>query len=468
MAVDVLVVDDEADIRLTLSGLLEDEGWVIATAGGSNEALKQVIDQSPPVVVLDVWLEGSLLDGLEVLTAIQKERPDTVVLMMSGHSDIETAVNAIQDGAYDFIEKPFNADRMIISVSRAIEAGRLRQENAALKAQTHRDWSLIGQSQQVAALRGQIARLAKVNSRVLITGPSGAGKEVIARNIHSQSDRADAPFIAVNCASIRPETMEAALFGEETIGGVITPGLLQNADGGSVLLDEVADMPLETQAKMLRVIQEQTFTPVSSANQISVDVRVLVSTSRDLQAAVREGSFREDLYFRLNVVPVEAPALADRVDDIPILIDYFIERAAASGQPRRILSSNAMAALQAHAWPGNVRQLRNVVEWLLIMAPGAVDEEIGMQALPPDILKEDPASLLSERRTEVMELPLKEAREVFERNYLSAQVARFGGNVSKTAKSVGMERSALHRKMRALNIGPGGENVAADSDEDDA
>lgn len=462
MAIDVLVVDDEADIRLTLSGLLEDEGWTIGVAGGSEDALRQVIEYSPPVVVLDVWLEGSVLDGLEVLTAIRKERPETVVLMMSGHSDIETAVAAIQDGAYDFIEKPFNADRMIISVTRALEAAALRLENANLKAQSRRDWSLIGRSTQVSALRSQIAKLAKVNSRVLITGPSGAGKEVIARNIHDQSDRADAPFIAVNCASMRPDTMEAALFGEETATGVSTPGLLLSADGGSILLDEVADMPLETQAKMLRVIQEQTFTPVGSAEQISVDVRVLVSTSRDLPLAVKAGAFREDLYFRLNVVPLEAPALADRVDDIPILIAHFIDQAVAAGQPRRRIADTALAALQAHAWPGNVRQLRNVVEWLLIMAPGGTDDEIPSSALPPDILKEDPGALLTERQAEVMELPLKEAREVFERNYLAAQIARFGGNVSRTAKIVGMERSALHRKMRALNIGSNGEAATLD------
>lgn len=453
MTIDVLVVDDEADIRMTVSGLLEDEGYRVDVASDADTALAALADVGPRVVVLDVWLEGSRVDGLELLKEIREAAPMAVVLMMSGHADIETAVKAIQDGAYDFIEKPFAADRMIISVVRALEAADLRIENAALRAQHRRAWPLVGDSQAVATLRGQIARLAQANSRVLITGPSGSGKEVIARRIHAASERAEAPFIAVNCAGMRPESMESTLFGEQVADGVVVPGLLQKADKGVILLDEVADMPLATQAKMLRLIQEQTFMPVGAAASVSVDIRVMASTSRDLQELVREGRFREDLFFRLNVVPVAAPPLSARTDDVPLLVEHFIELAAATGQPRRSLTADAIAALQAHAWPGNVRQLRNVVEWLLIMAPGRPDEPIDVEALPPDILREDPGSLLAERRQAVMELPLKEAREEFERNYLAAQMARFGGNVSRTAKVVGMERSALHRKLRALNIG---------------
>lgn len=453
MTVDVLVVDDEADIRETVAGLLEDEGYRLAVAGDADGALSKVRETAPLVVVLDVWLEGSRVDGLALLKELRAEAPDAVVLMMSGHADIETAVKAIQDGAYDFIEKPFAADRMIISVGRALEAADLRRENATLRAANRREWPLIGESPVVSGLRNQIQRLAQVNSRVLITGPSGAGKEVIARGIHAASPRADRPFVAINCAGIRPDTMETTLFGEQIADGIVAPGLLQNADGGAILLDEVADMPLETQAKMLRVIQEQMFTPVGANHRVSVDIRVMASTSRDLQAMAGAGGFREDLYFRLNVVPIEAPPLADRAEDVPVLIEHFIDRAVAAGQPRRKLAEGAVAALQAHDWPGNVRQLRNVVEWLLIMAPGGVDDEIGADALPPDILRKDPSALLNERRAEVMELPLKEAREAFERNYLSAQMARFGGNVSKTAKIIGMERSALHRKLRALSIG---------------
>ncbi len=457
MTVDVLIVDDERDIRETVSGLLEDEGYRVAVAADADSALETLKVEGPRVVVLDVWLEGSRIDGLELLGEVRAAAPEAVVLMMSGHADIETAVSAIQDGAYDFIEKPFAADRMIISVNRAAEAAELRRENAKLRAESRREWPLIGASPPIAALRNQIKKLSQVNSRVLITGPSGSGKEVIARGIHAESPRGDKPFVAVNCAGIRPETMEAVLFGEQVAEGVVSPGLLQHADGGTILLDEVADLPLETQAKMLRVVQEQTFTPVNGTTRVSVDVRVIASTSRDLKIQVRDGHFREDLFFRLNVVPVLAPPLSARVEDIPLLIDHFLDLAAAAGQARRRLSAHAVAALQAHAWPGNVRQLRNVIEWLLIMAPGETDDEIGVEALPPDILREDPSSLLAERRSEVMDLPLKDAREEFERTYLVAQIARYGGNVSKTAKMIGMERSALHRKLRSLQIGVAGD-----------
>jgi len=453
MAIDVLVVDDEADIRETVSGLLEDEGYVVAVAGDADSALAALAREQPRVVVLDVWLEGSRVDGVELLKEIRGEAIDAAILMMSGHADVETAVAAIQEGAYDFIEKPFAADRMIVSVARAMEAADLRRENASLRAASRRDWQMVGQSSAIVALRNQVTRLAQANSRVLIVGPSGAGKEVIARGIHAASDRAEKPFVAINCAGIRPETMETTLFGDQVAEGVTAPGLLQQADGGVVLLDEVADMPLETQAKMLRVIQEQTFTPVGASAPVSVDIRVMASTSRDLLRLCQEGAFREDLYFRLNVVPVSAPPLATRPDDIPLLVEHFVERAVAAGQLRRRLSDSAVSALQAHTWPGNVRQLRNVVEWLLIMAPGGAEEVIDIDALPPDIMREDPRALLDDRRNDVMELPLKEAREAFERNYLSAQMKRFGGNVSKTAKIIGMERSALHRKLRSLNIG---------------
>ena len=453
MAIDVLVVDDEADIRSSVAGLLEDEGYRVAVASDADSALEAISEKYPRVLVLDVWLEGSRVDGLALLQEVRVLAPDAVVLMMSGHADIETAVKAIQDGAYDFIEKPFASDRMLISIGRAFEAADLRSENAALRAQNRKDWPLIGDSTVIGSLKSQIQKLAQVNSRVLISGPSGAGKEVIARGIHALSPRADHPFIAVNCAGIRPETMETVLFGEQIGDDVVSVGLLQNAHEGSLLLDEVADMPLETQAKMLRVIQEQTFTPVGGSSRISVDIRVIASTSQDLQTKVKAGEFREDLYFRLNVVPVNAPALASRVDDVPLLVDHFLELAAMAGQPRRRLSVGAIAALKSHAWPGNVRQLRNVVEWLLIMAPGSADDEIGIEELPQDILREDPGALLSERRAEVMELSLKEAREAFERDYLTAQIARTGGNISKTAKIVGMERSALHRKLRALSVG---------------
>jgi two-component system nitrogen regulation response regulator NtrX len=455
MNADVLVVDDESDICLQVSGILEDEGYKVVTAQNSDAALDALSAAHPKVVILDVWLERSRLDGLQLINEILEEAPQTVILMMSGHADIDTAVRAIRDGAYNFVEKPFSADRMIIAVARAYEAANLRAEVAHLKEANRKEWHLIGNSPAMLFLRSQIEKLAKVNSRILIQGPSGSGKEVIARCIHATSDRVGAPFSVLSCAAVRPDNMEAMLFGEQTPDGLVMPGMLADADGGVVLLDEIADLPIEAQAKMLRFIQEGAFTPVGASQPVSVDIRVMASSSRDLQKMVREGTLREDLYFRLNVVPIKAPSLSERVDDIPALAEHFINSAVNDGQQIRRLSAGAISALQAHTWPGNVRQLRNVVEWLLIMAPGTPHEEIGVDALPPDILGEDPTALLDERREELMEIPLKDAREAFERSYLSAQIKRFGGNVSRTAKAVGMERSALHRKLKSLNLGEG-------------
>jgi len=455
MNADVLVVDDESDICLQVSGILEDEGYKVVTAQNSDAALDALSAAHPKVVILDVWLERSRLDGLQLINEILEEAPQTVILMMSGHADIDTAVRAIRNGAYNFVEKPFSADRMIIAVARAYEAANLRAEVAHLKEANRKEWHLIGNSPAMLFLRSQIEKLAKVNSRILIQGPSGSGKEVIARCIHATSDRVGAPFSVLSCAAVRPDNMEVMLFGEQTPDGLIMPGMLADADGGVVLLDEIADLPIEAQAKMLRFIQEGAFTPVGASQPVSVDIRVMASSSRDLQKMVREGTLREDLYFRLNVVPINAPSLSERVDDIPALAEHFINSAVNDGQQIRRLSAGAISALQAHTWPGNVRQLRNVVEWLLIMAPGTPHEEIGVDALPPDILGEDPTALLDERREELMEIPLKDAREAFERSYLSAQIKRFGGNVSRTAKAVGMERSALHRKLKSLNLGEG-------------
>jgi len=455
MNADVLVVDDESDICLQVAGILEDEGYKVVTALNSDAALEALRAAHPKVVILDVWLERSRLDGLQLINEILEEAPQTVILMMSGHADIDTAVRAIRDGAYNFVEKPFSADRMIIAVARAYEAANLRAEVAHLKEVNRKEWHLIGNSPAMLFLRSQIEKLAKVNSRILIQGPSGSGKEVIARCIHATSDRVGAPFSVLSCAAVRPDNMEVMLFGEQTPDGSVMPGMLARADGGVVLLDEIADLPIEAQAKMLRFIQEGSFTPVGASQPVTVDIRVMASSSRDLQKMVREGTLREDLYFRLNVVPINAPSLSERVDDIPALAEHFINSAVNDGQQIRRISAGAISALQAHTWPGNVRQLRNVVEWLLIMAPGTPHEEIGVDALPPDILGEDPTALLDKRREELMEISLKDAREAFERSYLSAQIKRFGGNVSRTAKAVGMERSALHRKLKSLNLGEG-------------
>jgi two-component system nitrogen regulation response regulator NtrX len=451
VARDILVVDDEADIRLLIAGLLSDEGYEVREAGDSDTALALLEERQPSLAILDVWLEGSRLDGLELLEAVKKMAPDTPVVMISGHGTVETAVAAIQAGAYDFIEKPFKIDRLYLVVQRAIEAAHLRRENAVLRAKTGTSELAVTHSQASRVMEQAIAKVAPTNSRVLISGPAGAGKEVVARQIHEASRQALGPFIVVNCASIEPETMEIELFGAEaaTPDGSRRIGTFEQAHGGTLLLDEISDMPLETQAKILRVLQEQSFVRDGGAARVQVEVRVLASSSRDLPAAVAEGSFREDLYYRLAVVPIEVPPLRQRREDIPTLATHFLAWFAnAVGKSAPTLGAQALAHLQAYDWPGNVRQLRNTMERTLILASDVA--EIGPEALPPEI-----SGLLGDdtqprQSLEALSLPLRQAREQFERDYLLAQVKRFGGNISKTAAFVGMERSALHRKLKSL------------------
>ncbi|MET1026914.1 MAG: sigma-54 dependent transcriptional regulator [Dongiaceae bacterium] len=457
MARDILIVDDEADIRLLIAGILGDEGYQTREAADSETALEMLHQRQPSLIILDIWLQNSALDGMAMLSVIKGDWPDVPIIMISGHGNIETAVNAIKHGAYDFIEKPFKADRLLVIIERALEAARLRRENQELRVRTGGELELIGNSAAILQLRQAIERVAPTGSRVLFSGPPGSGKEVAARLLHRRSKRVNSPFVVVNCATMHPDRLEIELFGVEKgadgidSGGKI--GFLEQAHGGTLLLDEVADMPLETQGKIVRALQDQTFERVGGKTKVEVDVRVIASTSKDLQSEMSAGRFRQDLFYRLNVVPMRLPPLKERRDDIVDLLEHFMAKAAeVSGLPPRSFGEDARAILQAYDWPGNVRQLRNVIDWLLIMAPGESDEPIRSDMLPPDIGAMSLSPMALNDSSEVMSLPLREAREIFERRYLESQVTRFGGNISRTASFVGMERSALHRKLRSLGI----------------
>ena len=451
MAHEILIVDDEADIRLLIGGILEDEGYATRGVGDATRALEAVRERRPGLCILDVWLQGSAMDGLQLLDVLVGEYPGIPIVVISGHGTIETAVGAIKRGAYDFIEKPFKADRLLLVAARAIEAARLRRENEELRSRVGDPAELIGVSPAVAATRHAVDRVAPTNSRVLVTGPAGVGKEVIARQIHGRSKRAEGPFVVMNCASMRPERVEIELFGQEAgAGEEPRAGLFERAHGGTLLLDEVADMPIETQGKIVRALQEQTFERVGGRTRVAADVRVMSTSSRDLHSEIANGRFREDLFYRLNVVQIRVPPLRERREDIAELARHFMERNGAGGG--RIFGEDAVTAMQAYDWPGNVRQLRNVVEWLQIMAPGDSAAPIRADMLPPEIGAIMPATLRGEHSAEIMALPLREARELFERQYLLAQVTRFAGNISRTAAFVGMERSALHRKLKSLGV----------------
>jgi two-component system, NtrC family, nitrogen regulation response regulator NtrX len=457
MAHEILIVDDEPDIRMLIDGILADEGYETRGAGGADAAITAFRARRPSLVVLDVWLQGSTIDGIGLLEMFRGEEPRVPVVMISGHGTIEMAVGAIQLGAYDFIEKPFQSDRLLLVVRRALEAAALARENAELRLRAGPDSGLIGESSLLGHLRGQVEKVAPTGSRVLITGPAGSGKEVVARMIHASSRRPDGPFVVMNCATMAPARFEEELFGVEAgTDPAAQPrraGVLERAHGGTLLLDEVADMPLETQGKIVRALQDQSFERVGGSNRVKVDVRVISTTNRDLQAEIGSGRFREDLFYRLAVVPVRLPALKERREDVPDLARHFIARSAeVSGMPVRELSTDTMAALQAYDWPGNVRQLRNLMDWLLIMAPGGAAEPIRADMLPPEIGSRAPQVLSIDPGADIMSLPLREARDLFETQYLQSQLLRFGGNISRTAQFVGMERSALHRKLKQLGV----------------
>ena len=455
MAHEILIVDDEPDIRLLIDGILRDEGYETRQAADSDAAIAAFRARRPSLVVLDIWLQGSRLDGIGILQALQSEEPAVPTVMISGHGTIETAVASIQHGAYDFIEKPFKSDRLLLVVRRALEAAKLSAENAELRLRAGAESGLTGESGAISGLRSGVERVAPTGSRVLISGPAGSGKEVVARMIHTRSRRSEGPFVALNCAVLNPARFEEELFGVEAGTDAMAhprrAGVLERAHGGTLLLDEVSDMPLETQGKIVRALQDQTFERVGGNARVKVDVRVLATTNRDLQAEIAAGRFREDLFYRLAVVPLRVPSLRERREDVPELARHFLARSAdSSGIPGRELSADALTALQAYDWPGNVRQLRNLMDWLLIMAPGS--EAIRAEMLPPEIGQGAPALLNFDPTADIMALPLREARDLFETQYLQAQLLRFGGNISRTAGFVGMERSALHRKLKQLGV----------------
>ncbi len=462
MSADILIVDDEASIRAMIKGILEDEGYAIRQAANSAQAYEQVKARAPQLVILDIWLQNSEHDGLQILASLKEDDPHLPVLMISGHGNIETAVTAIKQGAYDFIEKPFKSDRLLLMIERALETARLRRENEALRAKAEGPSELVGDSPVMTTLRQVLERVAQTNSRVLLTGEPGTGKDLAARAIHRLSRRADGPFMAVNCAILNPNRLESELFGEGSAAGV-----LEQANGGTLLLDEVADMPLETQGKILRVLQEQKFQRVGGQAQIEVDVRIIASSNRNLHLLMEQGHFRQDLFYRLNVVPVDLPPLRDRMQDIAALTAYFSGLfSVQAGMPTCDFSEAALAAMQAYDWPGNVRQLRNVIEWVMIMNGGAT-QRIKPEQLPPELSNAEQVPSENTLSRDMIAVSLREAREMFERDYLLSQIKRFGGNISKTAQFVGMERSALHRKLKQLGINELSRHDG-DADEDSA
>lgn len=459
MKSDILIVDDEADIRNLVKGILEDEGYASRLAANAAECYKQIENRAPGLIILDIWLQGSEQDGLQILSTVKSHHPHIPIVMISGHGTIETAVSAIKKGAYDFIEKPFKSDRLLLMVQRALEAAELRRENEALKQRVELPADLIGESPMVQAVIQAVERAAPTNSRILLTGEPGTGKDVAARVIHRLSKRADKPFMILNCATLRPERLEIELFG--SVDGVMDEpektGVLEQASEGTLFLDEVADMPLETQGKILRVLQEQRFQKVGSDKPLEVNVRIIASSNRDLEFEISQGNFRQDLYYRLNVVPIHMPPLRDRVQDIPDFVNHFVDHLNRhSGLPRHSFSAGALGVMQSYKWPGNVRQLRNVIEWALIMSTNIPEEPLQIENLPPEIRgvssSASSSGVDSNMSSSLMELSLRDAREMFEREYLQSQVLRFGGNISKTAQFVGMERSALHRKLKSLQI----------------
>lgn len=454
MSADILVVDDETDIRELVAGILGDEGHRTRVAGSADEALAAIEARRPNLVFLDIWLQGSRLDGLQVLDQIKESHPDLPVVMISGHGNIETAVSAIKRGAYDFIEKPFKADRLVLVADRALEASRLKREIRDLKTRSGDTTRIAGNSTAVNQLRQTIERVAPTNARVMISGAPGTGKELTARTLHTLSGRSTGPFVALNAAMILPATMEEELFGTEAgEGRSRRVGALEEAHGGTLYLDEVADMPPETQGKILRVLVDQNFQRVGGSTRVHVDVRIVSSSSREMTHEIAEGRFREDLYHRLNVVPVRVPSLSERREDVPVLIDYFMDQISlSSGLPKRSIAGDAMAILQSHDWPGNVRELRNNVERLMILTKGDPASEVTIEMLPPEVGALVPSTPGGEGGERLMSLALREAREVFEREYLIAQIARFSGNISRTAEFIGMERSALHRKLKSLGV----------------
>jgi len=447
---DILIVDDERDIRELISEILKDEGFTTRLAGNSDDAIAAIDAVPPALMILDIWLKDSRMDGIDILKTVKRENPDVPVVIISGHGNIEIAVAAIKQGAYDFIEKPFNIEQLLVVIRRAMETSRLRRENQSLKRQDGVQFEMIGGSASFRTLIGQLDKVTKSNSRVMLRGPAGSGKEVAARYIHANSNRASAPFVTVNCAGVTPEQMEEMLFGREGAERGVEPGLLEQANGGVIYFDEVADMPPGTQTKILRVLVDQQFLRVGGSEKVRVELRVISSTNRNLEVEIEAERFRQELFHRLNVVPISVPSLEDRREDIPLLAEFFIKECNTNqGLPLRELSGDASALMQTMVWPGNVRQLKNLIERVLILSDGSGPVEARELPGEEESSNEEGRVVLSGA---LATLPLREAREAFEREYLLTQINRFGGNISRTANFVGMERSALHRKLKSLGV----------------
>lgn len=456
---DILVVDDEEDICLLIQGILEDEGYTTRSTHSATQTYKSFEDKIPDLVILDIWLHNSHHDGLQILETLKEKYPETPVVMISGHGNIETAVNAIKQGAYDFIEKPFKTDRLLLLVRRALETADLKKQLHNLKKRSNDNFELVGSSNAINSVQQILSRVANTNSRILITGEPGTGKDITARVIHQMSSRSTGPYMVLNCAVLHPDHLEVELFGSENDTNPVDnkEGVLEQADGGTLFLDEVADMPLETQGKIVRVLQEQSFRRLGGKKTIEVDVRILASTNRDLEKLMEECKFRQDLFYRLNVVPLQIAPLRERVQDIPDLVNHFVDLySKQNGIPGCSFSQGAIASLQSYNWPGNVRQLRNMIEWIMIMYSGGNSgsrTSIKAEQLPPEIKgNTDSKTLVIDGMEDFLSMSLREARETFERKYLLSQINRFNGNISRTAQFIGMERSALHRKLKILDV----------------
>ena len=447
---DILIVDDEKDIRDLIAEILKDEGFKVRVAGNSEVCLKEIDSNPPAVLLLDIWLKDSEMDGIDILKATKRNNPDIPILIISGHGNIEIAVAAIKQGAYDFVEKPFNTDQLLVVVKRAFEKSKLLRENLSLRKGSIDKEFLVGQSGTFKSMQSQLEKVSSSNARVMLSGEAGSGKEVAARIIHNNSTRSSAPFTVINCSSSELEGFDEILFGVEKDDKVFLQGLLEKAKGGTVLFDEISELPIVIQKQLLNCLNDQSFVRKNGKSKVKIDFRVISSTNKNLGSLIEENKFSNELYHRLNVIPIRIPSLEDRREDIPLLINHFVSQFnVEQGLPVREVSADALAFLQTMQWPGNIRQLRNLIERVLILGVDKdsikvaefvskeekVNEKIGLNMDP-----------------NLATLPLRDAREHFERDYLLLQINRFGGNISKTASFVGMERSALHRKLKSLNI----------------
>ena len=447
MSAEILIIDDNADIRLILDELIKDAGYKTRLAANFNQALTEIDKKLPDVAIIDVKLDKGDNDGIQLLEHIKKKNSDIPVIMISGHANIEMAINSLKSGAFEFIQKPFDKERLLNFINRAIENFKLKNENKILSNKLFHSFELIGKSSNIVSIKEQIQKLSQSESRVFINGPTGSGKELITRKIYKNSKRSKGPFVILNGALLDAKKYELELFGEEKIDGSIVYGALEKASRGVLLIDEVTEIPLETQSKILRVVIDQKFKRLNSDHDIKVDVRIICSSSRDMEQEIKNGNFREDLYHRLNVFNIKIDPLNERIEDIPLLIEYFIENICKTYNYKSFTIKDNNYLLN-YDWPGNVRELRNLIERIAILSPENDDEKI------MNIIKESLSKSLSENFSvaDNLSIPLREARENFEKEYLISQIKKFGGNISKTAKFVGMERSALHRKLKLLGV----------------